>query len=297
MYPEVGQSLIIQNTAYNFVDHPSAPKMVYAQEGRKAIVFQIRDESGKSYALKVFKSSYRNKTIEVVSKKLAEFSNLPGLSIANRTVITHDGNSKLINRYPDLEYSILMPWIEGITWVEFIQSKKQLSQEKSTALAEALIHVLKSLEENKLAHTDISGSNVIINPQLNKVELLGVEGMFGISFPKPAFLHRGSWGYSRQNTENLWCPEGDRFAGAILLVEMMCWRESLIREASSDESYFEPEEIGKKSSKYTLMLSVLETISPRLSKLFSQVWEASTLSRNPKFTEWKSAFSQLNKGG
>ena len=57
--PVPEQELVIGSITYRFTQHPQAPGMVYGQEGRRAVVFQLAGEDGSLYALKVFKPRFR----------------------------------------------------------------------------------------------------------------------------------------------------------------------------------------------------------------------------------------------
>jgi hypothetical protein len=63
------------------------------------------------------------------------------------------------------------------------------------------------------------------------VELLDLEGVYISGIPSPKRLSHGSPGYQhcRLGRQGQWSPYGDRFAGAILLTEMLTWWNPVVR--------------------------------------------------------------------
>src|SRR5262252_6833494 len=118
--PRAGTILAIQNVLYQVKDHPSAPGMPYAQEGRAGVVYQLGAESGSSLALKVFKTSFADANLPDLGRRLQPFSSIPGLAACEHVVLTIDRDPALIATYPELEYAVLMPWILGCTWTDVI---------------------------------------------------------------------------------------------------------------------------------------------------------------------------------
>jgi len=80
------------------------PGVPCGQEGRAATVYKLAAAGGDPQALKVFKPRYR----------------LPGLAICRRAVLSARRHRELLRRYPDLTYGVLMPWVEGPTWMQVL---------------------------------------------------------------------------------------------------------------------------------------------------------------------------------
>ncbi|MEM2461005.1 MAG: hypothetical protein QXV20_07090, partial [Candidatus Hadarchaeales archaeon] len=116
---------------------------------------------GEGLALKVFKPRFRLPFLVAQAERIAPFASLPGLSACQRTVLTPSRHADLLRQHPDLTYAVLMPWIEGPTWQEVLLEKKPLSPEQSLALARGLAEVLVRMEEQGIAHCDLSAPNVM----------------------------------------------------------------------------------------------------------------------------------------
>ena len=132
--PVVDQVIPIEMVNWHIAEHPSAPGIPYGQEGRTGTVYQLLQESGEAKALKVFRPRYRLPALVSLADKLEAFASLPGLEVCNRTVLTPRRHTGLLQQYPDLTYSVLMPWIKGPTWTEVILDKTFLTSDQSLAL-------------------------------------------------------------------------------------------------------------------------------------------------------------------
>src|SRR5215210_3138504 len=159
--PEPNQELVISSVSYSIAEHPAARGMPYGQEGRAAIVYQIKSRSG-DQALKVFKPRYRLPWLVGLTEQLTEFADLPGLQVCNRSVITALRQTDLVRRHPDLSYAVMMPWIEGPTWMEVLLEGREMTPEESLTLGHAFANILARMEERRTAHCDLSGPNVLL---------------------------------------------------------------------------------------------------------------------------------------
>jgi hypothetical protein len=333
--PNVGDELTLNNATYRIAEHPAAPGIPYGQEGRAGIVYQLlpsptgRGAGGEgAMALKVFRARFRTPALVSQAEKLAAFADLPGLTVCRRAVLTPTRHADLLRREPDLTYAVLMPWIEGPTWVEVMLEKRPLTPQQALDLARAFAQVLVRMEEQGLAHCDLSGPNVLLPmlAQLDRrladrrrptvrgstVELVDVEGLYAPGLPRPEALPSGSAGYAHRTArEGLWGPTADRFAGAVLLAEMLGWGDETVREACYGETYFDPAEMPSTNSpllkgegpgvravsllpagegpgvRLSILLSALARhYGQPVADLFERAWRSETLADCPTFGEW-----------
>lgn len=290
-----GDSLAIDGVVFRFAEPPAAPGYVFGQEGKAGIVYRL-DEPGSrcSHALKVFKPSYRAPELAEIGQKLSQFARLPGLSVSKRTVLTSATHPNLLQQNPELEFAVLMPWINGPSWWEIICSRRLLERALSRKLARQLCQVFAGLEQEGVAHCDLSGANIVL-PELelpnSGIELVDIEQMYSCNFGRPSKLTAGSPGYSRHCDD--WSAPSDRLSGAILLAEILGWSDSRILRSSSAESYFEAEEIGKSSSRFDTMSGVLrEHYGDETALLFDLAWKADSPAECPKLRHWHSVLSK-----
>jgi sugar lactone lactonase YvrE len=302
--PNAHDELIIDGVAYRIAEHPAAPGFPYGQEGRAGIVYCLQNPATASKAaLKVFKPRFRTPALFSQAEKLAAFADLPGLTVCRRTVLTRAQNADLLRQHPDLIYAVLMPWIEGPTWTEVMLEKRPLTPQQALDLARALAEVLESMEVHGLAHCDLSGPNVLLpmlagqtadrRPQTayrppSAVELVDVEGLYAPGLPRPEALPSGSSGYAHRTArEGLWGPTADRFAGAVLLAEMLGWCDPQVVQAAWGESYFDPQEMQQDTPRYRTLMAALERRwGSNVARLFERAWRSDSLLDCPTFGEW-----------
>jgi len=199
---------------------------------------------------------------------------------------------------------VLMPWIEGPTWMEVMlrgdPGSHPLTAQQGLTLAHSLTETLVGMEERRVAHCDLSGPNVML-PALfpspaggrraggeGKIALVDVEQFYGPGLARRGLLPGGSPGYAHKTApQGLWSATADRFAGAVLLAEMLGWCDERVREAAWGESYFDPAEIQQESARYHILVQVLrERWGDSVATLFSRAWRSETLADCPSFGKW-----------
>lgn len=296
--PYVGMHISVGGIPFEFVPHPLFPyesEMVFILEGGEAFIYQVREAMTNSlYALKVMKPVYRSEHVARVAETVARCAHIPGFYLHNRICFTETNYPDLITTYPDLEYAVLMPWLTGKTWSGFMldqAASARYTLQQAHALAATVAKLLRNIEAVQLAHSDIAGGNIFLSPDLQRLQLLDIEGLYIPGVPPPPFCSQGSAGYQHHNLgpQGQWCPEGDRFAGAILLTEMLTWWNPGVRAQVADnaDTLFQPDELQTddlpclKEVRKTLL-----TIHPNLLSLFDRAWVSSSLVECPDFASW-----------
>jgi formylglycine-generating enzyme required for sulfatase activity/serine/threonine protein kinase len=291
--PSPGETLTIDGVPYQAAEHPAAPGMAYGQEGRQGIVFQFQAPDGALAALKLFKARYRAPALVTQAQQIAPFAAITGLEVCARRVFSPIRYAEVVRQYPDLSYAVLMPWVSGSTWLDVILDRRVLTPAQSLAFARSLALLLATMEERGLAHCDLSAPNLLLPGLLDPpgqppVALVDVEQLFAPGLDRPAALPGGSAGYAHRTAPaGLWSAHADRFAGAVLLAEILGWCDPQVRAVSGEESYFDPEEIQQPSQRYDLLRSQLaQQWGPGVAQLFQQAWESDDLAECPPFGEW-----------
>jgi hypothetical protein len=289
-----GRDLTMADGAYQVLAEDSfaaADQMAFVRQGRKAQVFKLRGPEGRLYALKVFFRGFS--PVEMINYRLREFGHLDGLRVCQRRLIGAEEAAALGE--PGLADAVLMPWIEGVAWAGVIEARRPLRPETGLALAGRAAHVLAGLEAVGLAHADISSTNVIIQTA-PPVELIDVEDMYHERFGPVPHVPAGSPGYAHPRHEGESCRHryGDRFAGAVLLAEMLTWSGTGSgRQATADISVFEPAEMGQRGPKFTRVHSGLAALSAALADLFERAWSSPSPAECPALSEWQAAIDAL----
>jgi hypothetical protein len=293
--PEPDEKITIGRDTYRVSPHPSVSAFAFGQEGRKAFVFQLaHTKRRKFYALKKFKEAFRFSDLSDICLALAQYAHLPGMGVCHRECLVGPDFKNVLKEYPDLEYAVLMPWMNGSTWYDFVVNETPLDLDSSLAMAWKTSEVLAKLEEAELAHCDIAGANVIIDMEAGEVHLVDVEDMYAPGMPQPQAVPAGTDGYNHLTAgAGLWYAEADRFAGAVLLAEMLGWHNSVVRDLADDEHYFALGTMQQDSDAYRLLLGTLYDTSPALSDLFERAWFSPTLEDCPPLAEWARVLDPL----
>ncbi len=292
--PGPRERLVIGGQVFQVMPHPAVPTFAFGQEGRKAFVYQVSASVGGGlYALKKFKPAYRVQELVEVCGALARFAGWPGLEVCDRQCLHRGAHDDALDRYPDLEYAVLMPWITGSTWYDIVIGTTPLSRLESLTFANAMAQVLSALEEAGLAHCDIAAPNVIINGATGRAHLIDVEDLYSPSFTPPGALPAGTDGYAHKTASaGLWGPAADRFAGAVIMAEMVAWHSPEIRRAADEEHFFGVDEMQQDSPRYRLMRRTLADTDPLLAELFDQAWFSETLEDCPRLKDWYEVINQ-----
>lgn len=296
--PSLHDALNIDGLRYTVAEHPAAPGVAYGQEGRAGFVFQLHGPDRSLHALKVFKPRFQTPALVGLTERITRYADLSGLQACRRIVLTARRQRDLVRQHLDLNYAVLMPWVAGPTWMEVVARKLALSPERSLKLASAFLDLLAEMEERGLAHCDLSGPNLML-PALAEspgpaVALVDLEQMYGPGLDRPDLLPGGSPGYAHKTAPSgLWSAHADRFAGVILLAEMLGWCDERVRQAAWGESYFSPEEIQTDSSRHRTLVTVLrQHWGDGIATLLESAWTSDSLTECPNFGAWLARLPQ-----
>lgn len=295
--PHPGMPLEIGANTFTWMPDPLFPEddEVFARQGTEAVLYRMREQStGALWALKVFHPGFNSTHLTEVTHALSRYAGLPGLSCAWRYCLTRATAPAAVTRHPALEHAVLMPWIEGRSWAGFLLDRaagERYTAIRALTLARMLSAVLGHMETQGIAHTDIAGGNIVLSPTWDALELVDIERMYMPAGPRPLVVSNGSPGYAFQHLDaaGQWCPAGDRFAGAIVLVEMLAWADPAVRAATPEESdtLFDDSDLQSLDcERWQLARDALWSFGPAALALFDQVWNASDLLECPPLSAW-----------
>jgi len=295
--PFVAQEIDFNEKIFRVAPHPSAVDTPYGQEGRAAIVYKL-DSIDESLALKVFKPRFCTPNLTSIANRTLSCASIPGLAVCRRTVLTPQRQARLLRQFPDLTYAVLMPWIEGPTWMQVLLEKTAFTSQQALFLAQSFAQILSEMEQQGIAHGDLSAPNLIL-PFLSSseqsksyapVELVDVEQMYAKNLERPETIPSGSEGYAHPTVrkEKIWNDRVDRFAGAILLAEMLGWCDRQVRSAAWGECYFDPRELQNSNShRYRLLRdSLLGHWGTGVVAILDRAWNSDLLEDCPTFGSW-----------
>jgi serine/threonine protein kinase len=277
---------------------PSAPHIPYSSEGGRAFVYQLKDQKGDYFALKVFKRKFRGAGLVDSTQHLAQIEKFEGLRAASRRVLPP--GAAIIEKHPDLVYAMLMPWISGSTWFDVLVNARDkgtyFNSEFAVKLSAQFLKVMAALEQEGYAHSDISQGNLIIGQQQPEVELLDLEDMYLPGAPPPAQDYRGSPGYRHRSGDQgatTWCSEGDRYATAVMAAEMLLLTNQKAARLATDTGYFQnhcQDPVGQE--RFEAAKDTLRNIAPGFTELFQKAWHSESLGDCPKIADLREAINE-----
>jgi hypothetical protein len=239
------------------------------------------------HALKTFKANSRSPAVAEIAQALHPYRNLPGMDICHRIVLTPKQDQALIEIARELEYAVLMEWICALSWWDVV------SQTTSLDMVQC---VLAALEAEGIAHCDVAHTNLLFDLNSWRVWMIDVEEIYAPGLSRPTNVGFGTPGYKhKRNRGGLWGPHADRFAGAILLAEILGWHDPVVRKIAGREHYFEQAELQDSSSqRYSALKQTLHQMSPMLADYFEKAWRSKRLSSCPKLQDWHKAIRTVS---
>lgn len=302
----VHERLVIDQHPFLVGEHPQAPGIPYGQEGRQGTVYLLQSETTKDKkAIKVFRSKFANPSMVLETEQLIKFSNMSGLLACERMIITPQQHSELVERHPELLYAVVMPWIEGPTWMDVLLNQQRLTRRESYNAAFAFTELMVTMEQRGLAHCDLSAPNVML-PMLSDIaqvrsseyiQLIDLEQMYAKQFTRPQYVPGGSPGYAPRNKDrlDLWSLHSDRFAGAVLLMEMLGASTEEFMSNVWGESYFDPDEIQTSCDRYDILIEAIGSVwGEEFITLFERAWGSDDLAQCPTFGDWMVALTKID---
>lgn len=290
--PDVYEACELFGETYVVQPHPASPVRRFAQLGGRGRVFQLmRKGDGWLWALKVFHRKYQIPDLLTTAQQLSHVENFEGMHAAKRRIILP--SDPVVGVYPNLEYAMMMPWIHGKTWYDLlIEAGKgglQLPPATALRLCRRFLEVIAGLEESGMAHTDLSPGNVVFELGSCDVQLLDLEDMYMPS-ASGAKVARGSQGYRHPSGdisgENLWRPEGDRYAAAVLAAEVLVLSNQNLARLATDEGFFTDHRFGAHATtRFGEAKSLLSKVAPTFAAVFERAWLAETLGECPRVSE------------
>jgi hypothetical protein len=281
--PKPGDIVVLSGRKYHVRSHPSAPHIAYACEGKRANVYQLRDAAGDDYALKVFKKRYRDDSLLASAESLKRYETFEGMSAARRWVVPPTDKAALMCR--ELEYAMLMRWARGKTWFDILAEARasgtHLSLASGVHLCARFLNVIRALEADGAAHSDISPGNIMLDVGSVDVQVLDLEDMYAPGRAQPEQRNTGSAGYRHHTADEgatTWCPQGDRYAAAVVAAEMLVLAEPSLARKATDEGYFAGHCRNLDSAaRYREADPWLRKVAPDFARLFEETWQSESL--------------------
>ncbi|RMG49216.1 MAG: serine/threonine protein phosphatase [Chloroflexi bacterium] len=286
--PAIDEQLIIDGISYQVCAHPALPGRPFIQEGQYSRVVQLRTAGG-FVALKI-QEQIRDQTLSTHATQIQPLSAIPGLQVARRMIITTANQPALTTTRPELEYAILMPWVYGPPWQELIHHRRPLSAAQSLSLARALTDLLVTLEQRGLVHGDLQAAHVMLPGLIDPgaaapIALVDLETMHGVGVLRLPLPQPVSPYHHPVPAQGL---AGDRFNGALLILELLGWCDEEVRNAAAGDSFFAHDDLLSTGERYHILREALaRRWGLGVAQMLDRLWQSSTPMNCPQLKEWQ----------
>jgi hypothetical protein len=169
-----------------------------------------------------------------------------------------------------------------------------LSSAFAIHLCARFLGVLRSLENAGTSHTDISAGNVVVHLDQPQVQLLDLEDMYLPGSPPPTKPRGGAPGYRHPAGESVFCPEGDRYAAAVLGAEILVLAQPEYAGLAGDTGFFGANVLDASGAeRYAAVEGWLRDLAPRFADAFARAWHSNALRECPRVAELHDAIEEV----
>jgi len=130
---------------------------------RDSFTWKAVDRYGTPFAIKLVpKSHYESHSIEGELRRTRTLGPRFAKVLSYGELVPEDATRK---EWASQFYSIVVEWVEGVTFDDFCRNESQLDHSQFLQLAQDLCEALATLAEQKLCHNDLKGTNILITKE------------------------------------------------------------------------------------------------------------------------------------
>jgi serine/threonine protein kinase len=295
------------------VEHTYAKGKPLSSQKGQAEAFFLIDEYRKWWILKKFRQACR-----LDSRYLTRVASLlprqPGFVCGTNRQILTSGSlqkakdthySKDLDRW--LDGTILMPRVKGVDWACLADDARNgdivLEPPQRLALCRRLTQLVELLEAHRCSHRDLSCGNIFIDIANCDIVLIDFDSLFHPSLIMPTATTCGTAGYTAAymwtkgnlDARRSWCESADRYALAMLNVEMLLVSKGT--PATGEGGIFDQDELRNGSGHgIDSALAQLKTRYPQAATLLLQAIRSQTPADCPAPRAWNNLFQGVLDG-
>jgi serine/threonine protein kinase len=300
-----GRSALVGAHRLKPIEHTCAKGKPLSSERGQAEAFFLTDERGGRWILKKFQQTCVLDP-DYLAKVTALLPREPGFVCGTAREILAPGAlqkatgchySRPLSQW--LEGTILMPRVPGVDWAcladDVRVGQTVLTPPQRLNLCRNLTRLVELLETHQCCHRDVSCGNVFIEPPTGAVYLIDFDSFFhpGLSMPKATtcgtegYTAPYAWVQGALDPRSTWCEKADRYALALLNVEMLLVRPGA--EATGEGGLFRQEELKNRTGRgIDSITAELQTQYPVAAELLRQAIQSHTAADCPSPQAWNS---------
>lgn len=290
------------------IEHATLRNMPFCLQRGQGDAFPLHANDGRRFILKKFRRPPPTSHLQSIRCLLPSHDGF--LAGTAREVLTRTSLACVSDHYWCnelacwLEDSVLMPWIPGEDWAgvadELRDGRRRLDKATRIALCRRLTELVSQLEQHGCAHRDLSGGNVFIDVAASSVRLIDFDSLFHSSLELPANTTAVTPGYAAPfvgmahsfDVRSTWCPGADRFALALLNVELLVLNKGA--PLTSDGGMFEQGELCRRAGPgLECARLALQSGFPSVASYFDAALQSSCFAECPSPQDWAARLNAL----
>jgi hypothetical protein len=308
-----GRNALIGAHSLKPVEHKYAKGKPLSSQKGQAEAFFLKDEQNGWWILKKFRPTC---TLDpaYLARAACLLPREPGFVCGTDRHILTAGSlqkakdahySKTLDRW--LDGTILMPRVKGVDWACLAEDARNgeivLEPLQRLSLCRKLTRLIELLEAHRCCHRDLSSGNIFIDIDTGDVYLIDFDSLFHPSLAMPAATTCGTAGYTAAymwtggnlDARRSWCEGADRYALALLNVEMLLVGKGT--PATGEGGIFDQDELRNRSGKgIDSIVAELRARYPHAAALSLQAIRSRTPADCPAPGAWNSLFAGAPAG-
>ena len=269
----------------------------------QAEVFWLEEKNGQIWLLKKFHLSrcpdfYYLEQIGTLLPKDKAFSAGITRKVLRSSMITRgNGDYYRAELSEWLNNTILMIKVQGLDWSSVSDKLRDgslvLTPAQRLALCRKLCELVSLMEHNQISHRDLSSGNVFIDIQTLEMYFIDFDSVYHPSLSMPEGTTCGTEGYiapfvrhgNIPEAKASWYPMADRYALAILIVELLLLNKN--SPLTGDGGMFNQEELYQRSGRdLDQILTDLRQQYPAAVTLFKTTINSNSFAGCPAPADW-----------
>ena len=275
---------------------------ILIQKGQGGTYFLVADDKSIWILKKFYSSRCPDRTyLEKVASILPShdsFSSGFNRAVLQKKSLARERGHHYSEAFADwLDGSLLMPKVNGVDWStladEVRENRIQLDKAQRVALCRGLSESTRILEQQRIAHRDLSSGNVFIDTNTWTISLIDFDSLYHPSLAMPQATTCGTVGYTPPyawksnalDARMTWSAHADRYALALLNTEFLVFQKNA--PLSAEGGMFDQDELRSRSGKsIKLARKALAKDYPAAENLFHEAIHSSHFDQCPSPEDW-----------
>ncbi len=179
----------------------------------------------------------------------------------------YDNLIRTVNKPSEYFPAVTMEWVDGVTLYNYINQNYK-NQESMRNIAKSILNAVKTMQENGIAHGDLSGDNILIG-EGDKVTVIDYDGMYVPYLKEVGPEELGHEAFQHPSRGRYYGSKLDNFSALVIYISLLAlaskpqlWK---FNEGDPDKMLFDPADFHNPGS--SKIFKELEKIGGKTAKL------------------------------